>query len=388
LLPFVFSGRVTRGSRLDERGLRRSRPARMKIGARKAMAAVFSAVAAAIGGAVGANTLTAEATAVEPPTCPETAIPGATVGSFESQASVSTPQRYAPLVFLHPDEELLPMAADCFIANSSLEFAEGRNKQSRKAERGELTAERLVRPGYEHGGFTTRERTRPFASGRAPALVGRRGFYLDLEDRFRSGARSTEEDVFFAGTPVYYEHEPGRHITYWFFYGFSAPAAKLVRPLRRRGIRSAGHEGDWEGISIKLDEQDAPVSVRYFAHGEKVEPVPWAKVKKLDGHPIVFSALGSHASYAMTRRLPNLDLGGGGPIWATWLLVADARVQPWYGYGGAWGVARTVPGTVRAVAAVFRKKVGRGEFTGPLGPPFKASPFDEPAKATASGPVG
>jgi hypothetical protein len=361
----------------------------MQIGVRKASAAVVSAVAAAVGGAVVANNLTQEAqAAAEPPVCPAGEIPGATEGSFESDVSVSTPQRYAPLVFLHPREQLLPMPAHCFVANSSLEYAEGRNEQSVRVERGDLQDATLVEPGHEHGGFTTRERTRPFANGRAQALAGRRGFYLDVEDRFRLGSRSTEQAVFFGGTPVYYEYAPARYVTYWFFYGYSAPAGRLATRLKRGGVRSAGHEGDWEGISIKLDRQDAPVSVAYFAHGEKVAPLPWAMVKKLGGHPIVFSALGSHASYTTAGDQPNYDVTGGGPIWATWLLIADVRVQPWHGYGGAWGVARVVPRLVRQIAGRLDLKVGEGEFTGPLGPPFKASPFDEPQKATKSSPLG
>ncbi len=360
----------------------------MRIGARKASAVVASVVGVAVAVAGLANKLTAESTAASAPTCPVTSIPGATEGSFESEASASTPQRYAPLVFLHPNERFLPMPADCFIANSSLDFAEGKDKQSVLAERGTLSADKLIRPGYEHGGFTTRDKTRPFAGGRAQALAGRHGFYLDVEDHFRLGSRSTETSVFFGGTPVYYEYAPGRYVTYWFFYGFSAPAGRLAAPLRKAGVKSAGHEGDWEGISVGLDKQDAAVSAVYFAHGEKVEPLPWAKVKKLGGHPIVFSALGSHASYTTSGKQVNLDVTGGGPIWATWLLIADVRVQTWHGYGGAWGIARAVPAVVRAVAHRFGKEVGEGEFTGPIGPPFKASPYDEPAKATTSSPVG
>lgn len=361
----------------------------MKIGTRAAMAGVLSTVAVAVGGAVVANERTEEAAAAQPPNiCPEKPIPGSTAGSFESSPAASTPQRYAPLVFLHPNERFLPMPADCFIANSSLEFAEGEGEQAEKAKLGTLTAESLLQAGYEHGGFTPRDRTRPFANRRPVGLEGRRGYYLDLADRFRTGAAGGEETVFFGGVPVYYEYEPGRHITYWFFYGFSAPGAKLARHLKQGGVRSAGHEGDWEGISIKLDSKDSAVAARFFAHGEKVAGVPWGQVRKLENHPIVFSALGSHASYPTRAGQANLDVTQGGPIWATWLLIADARVQPWYGYGGAWGVARRVPRTVRIIAGRFGKKVGPGEFTGPIGPPFKASPFDEPAKATKSSPVG
>lgn len=359
----------------------------MKLGTRTAMAVVVSAVAASIGGASVANELTEEASAAEPqPTCPETLTPGATAGTFESLPSASTPQRYAPLVFLHPEETLLPMPADCFIAHSSLQFAAGPGKQSTKAELGDLTAESLVRTDYEHDGFTTRDRTRPFAKNRPAALAGRRGFYLDLEDSFRTGAGAGEDTVFFGGTPVYYDYEPARHITYWFFYGFSAPFAKLARQLRRAGFRSVGHEGDWEGISIELDDQDRALSALYFAHGEHVAPVPWTKVKRLENHPIVFSALGSHASYATRQGQASLDITQGGPIWATWLLIADIRVQPWYGYGGAWGLARRVPRGVPSIARRLGKSVDPGDFTGPIGPRFKAPPFATRGKPSKSGP--
>ena len=70
----------------------------------------------------------------------------------------------------------------------------------------------------------------------------------------------------------------------------------------------------------------------------------------------------------------------GGPIWATWLFLADVRQQSWYGYGGAWGLARAVPSSVRAAARRAGLRVGPGDFTGPLGPPFKRSPF---SRATA-----
>jgi hypothetical protein len=276
------------------------------------------------------------------------------------------------------------MRADCFVDHSSLDFAEGPGMDTEVVALADLKADELVKPGRNSHGFTTRDLTRPFEKGRLPALEGRRGFYIDVEDSLRTGAPKAEAIVFFKDVPVYYEYEPRKYVTYWFFYGYSAPAALVVAPLRRSGISAIGHEGDWEGIRVDLDGHDQAVDVAYFAHGENVKPVPWAQVKTQDGHPVVFSALGSHGSFRTAgAKLGTFDRTGAGSLWATWQLVANARAQPWYGYGGAWGVARVVPPSLRRAAKRIGIKVGEGEFTGPLGPGYKKS-----AKATGSSPVG
>lgn len=294
-----------------------------------------------------------------------------------------TAERLAPIVFLHPAERLYPMPADCFVVNSTLKFAEGREDAEISRD---VTPENLLSAEHTHDGVTTRELSRPYAAGRPPGLAGRRGFHLDLDDAYHRGAASGDE-VFFGDTPVYYDYEPGRHVTYWLFFGFSAPGARIAERIGRTGVGRAGHEGDWEGISIELDAEDRPLRARYFAHGERVPAIPWSALRKLEGHPVVFSALGSHASYAANERQPDFDVTAGGPIWATWLLLADVRRQPWYGFGGAWGRARPVPGAVRELAASVGFVVNDGDFTGPTGPPFKASPSDEPARASVPTPL-
>lgn len=356
----------------------------MRLRAWLASATVLGTVSAALGGAIAANALTPEPPVR--PDCPPTTAVGAVARPFEGATAKRIPERYAPIVFLHPKEQFYPMPVDCFIANSSLEFAQAESN-SQVVELGDLTPANLLSADHTREGYGTRDLTRPYAAGRQPSLAGRRGFFLDLEDRFHRGA-APEDEVFFGGTPVYYDFEPGKHITYWLFFGFSAPGGRIAERIERAGVKQAGHEGDWEGISIALDDADRPVRVRYFAHGEKVEPLPWNVVKKLEGHPIVFTALGSHASYTRRGGQKHFDITAGGPIWATWLLLADVRRQPWYGYGGAWGRARPVPRELKRLSrADERLKVKDGDFTGPSGPPFKASPFDEPARATPPSPL-
>lgn len=118
------------------------------------------------------------------------------------------------------------------------------------------------------------------------------------------------------------------------------------------------HEGDWERITVYLDasepEDRPPAAVAFYRHSSNTFR-KWASVEKdAETHPVVYCAIGSHAS------LPSADFGfidvgdPDGPRWRTWEpdnSLASIREQPWYGFGGAWG------------------KVGRVlDSTGPLGP--------------------
>lgn len=277
--------------------------------------------------------------------------------------------RYAPLVHLERRELHLPMAVDCFLENSELRWARLSAKDDERLE--PLTGIDDDRLGGAEGGYTiedaglfrSHEFTRPFEKERV-RLRGRRGFYLDVEDRFRFGTAppGTEEGAL-TGTPVYYEFVPGRYVTYWFFYGFSAPA----------GTKSAiagvvGHEGDWERVTVRLAGTTA-TEVAYYQHAGGPQIIPYASVAKRGTHPVVYSGLESHASYATAGFQQKFaDRAGRGHEWRTWQFLADATKQPWYRYGGAWGVVRRVPRTVKLAAAAARRSVGEGEFTGPSGP--------------------
>jgi hypothetical protein len=118
------------------------------------------------------------------------------------------------------------------------------------------------------------------------------------------------------------------------------------------------HEGDWERITVYLDQSNPegvpPSAVAYYRHSTNTFR-KWADVKKdARTHPVVYSAIGSHAS------LPSADFGfidvgdPNGPRWRTWTRengVVPITEQPWYGFGGAWG------------------RLGRvRDSTGPLGP--------------------
>lgn len=321
--------------------------------ARKALlatAAVIGAVLLAILGAFLVAEATAEggtASAVCQATTPAT---------LEVPRSEDPPVRYAPLVFLHPRETHLPLSAGCFVENSALFWARGKRAVP-VAERGSVDAEKLGNGGYSvdvagrscegEGCFTSTTLTRPYHPNRG-VLRGRTGFYLDVENRLRGGSLSTSKGPIFSGTPVYYETGDG-FITYWFFYGFSAAAARL----ESGGVKLVGHEGDWEQISVHLRDGEA-VEVAYSQHGKR-SVLPWPLVPKLGTHPIVYSARASHASYPTDGEQKKFqDVTALGRLWPTWELLVDVKEEPWHGFGGAWGVAGTPP-------------LERGR-TGPLGP--------------------
>ena len=128
-------------------------------------------------------------------------------------------------------------------------------------------------------------------------------------------------------------------------------ASEAVRALLRDD--DVLHEGDWERITVYLDGKgDAakPASVGFYRHATNSYK-PWDTIEKDEGHPVVYCAIGSHASLP-TPGFGFIDVGDPkGPRWRTWTELERIEDQPWYGFGGAWGRI----GKVR-------------DSTGPLGP--------------------
>ena len=304
---------------------------------------------------------------------------------------------FAPLVHLHSKDPSWPTTAESFVAKSQLVWAHGDCPEHVVAVGSELTGTQKIDPTRLAGPVAYRHSTadrdcahteRPYSAalhtrptdrdGRPAGLPSDEGFSLDLDDGARHPPlkrRTVDGQIVAADVPVYWERQERgstQRITYWFFYALSQPPGpggvtpKLV------------HEGDWERISVLLRVVEpgkyAPVSVRYHFHNESGD-IPWAQVPTVSAaqglatHPVVFSASGSHASYPRQGRHRQLFRGAGRdiltvndvaircedcPQWRSWELLVDARAQPWYGFGGAWGQVAGLGGA------------------GPLGPsPFK-----------------
>lgn len=137
-----------------------------------------------------------------------------------------------------------------------------------------------------------------------------------------------------------------RIVQYWFFYAFNDFRTAV------RGTNN--HEGDWEGISIYLAQEDGqwqPKYAAYSGHHTK-QARPWEKVECADEareHPVVYVARGSHACYFESDvhrpgvgpfRVRDYALGNGEEIgpsrWGTPRILTETGPD-WLFFDGFWG---------------------------------------------------
>jgi hypothetical protein len=140
-------------------------------------------------------------------------------------------------------------------------------------------------------------------------------------------------------------------VTYWLLYGYDQARGADDEEL-------IGHEGDWQHVVVRLSRRGKgrwkPVAIELA--GGVAEPVrrfAWSDVERSGSHPVVFSAKESHALYrdpGRRRRLVRLDEGvqiaydetatcDDCSAWRTWRQLRPVRREPWYGFGGGWGLA-------------------------------------------------
>jgi hypothetical protein len=150
-------------------------------------------------------------------------------------------------------------------------------------------------------------------------------------------------------------------LQYWYFYyddvySYTYPPSNLLWQA---------HEGDWEVVNVVLDVDETPLYVGYSQHclGERRD---WGGTPRLDTHPVVHVAIGSHANefaagthpmntacipqqvidFLRARGLPlPVDYAGegdiGGPPEAGGILTRirtlDGDSPTWVAFPGFWG---------------------------------------------------
>ena len=86
-------------------------------------------------------------------------------------------------------------------------------------------------------------------------------------------------------------------VRYWFFYPFD--------DWRSNGDRLwQAHEGDWENVSVALDDDLNPIFAAYSQHCSGTVRA-WSKVERVLTHPVDYVALGSHANYFNQTSSPT-----------------------------------------------------------------------------------
>ena len=122
-------------------------------------------------------------------------------------------------------------------------------------------------------------------------------------------------------------------LQYWLFYYFNDKSLAGI----------GDHEGDWEMIQIGLDRGGHP-ELATFAQHKGGERRPWKQVETLDdapdAPPVVYVALGSHASYFQTgnywlRPFPLADHAVDGPQVRPTVERLDG--SRWVHWPGRWG---------------------------------------------------
>ena len=114
-------------------------------------------------------------------------------------------------------------------------------------------------------------------------------------------------------------------LQYWLWYFYNDYSLALGAGL---------HEGDWEMVQLRMHDDEPDLAV--YAQHTHAEKRPWHEVKTHEGHPLVYVARGSHASYFEAgfhtteawydladgkRESPELTLEileGDAPGWARW----------------------------------------------------------------------
>jgi hypothetical protein len=102
------------------------------------------------------------------------------------------------------------------------------------------------------------------------------------------------------------------------------------------------HEGDWERISVRPDEDDRLAHIACYQHNGPPELV---RPRRRGERPVVYVAKGSHASYPNpSRELSVRKLVKAAEVFGKdieWQVepqhLRDVRREKWFGFGGAWG---------------------------------------------------
>jgi hypothetical protein len=283
---------------------------------------------------------------------------------------VSALPKFAPEVRLHPDDPNRPSSVEWYLKRTRLcRWRALLRRDEELLPVGRVTPKKLGGYGGGDRGGTDLYLDIP----RGPnQQTTRRGFQPNggrLSAPCYVNARSAPDDA------------AAFDFQYWFFYPFNGPEGRHIT-----------HQGDWEHVTVRVTNAGEPrlIAAYFSAHGQNnggwAFPDIGARIGPIlqftpDGNPIVYSALGSHASYASTgvhkQAWPKAGdrTSDGGPIWNTAadLVLVEINGQPlteredtiaWLRFPGRWGA--------------IRKQAWPFAVTGPIGPSHQSSWNAEP----------
>ncbi|MFE6967062.1 hypothetical protein ACFVAJ_18260 [Agromyces sp. NPDC057679] len=288
------------------------------------------------------------------PSLEVTAADGTDCGIYEIPSILVDPVTYyAPTVVLHPNEKYLPSNPAKFVRDSTLRFYDKKMVPGCAAQliTDNPTLGRIGERATNPYRATGKKCTFPAVNGNPAEIAVTRdkpyGYALKLGPGDRIGS---------LGAPMFAEYiddNRGHFIVYWLFYAYNAWNAGPIHEV---------HEGDWERVVVHLDDGNIASTAGFYQHYCEpdvrdigtLDPALPAGAAPDNAHFRVYSALGGHASFpdsssaagseyrnsCILQGEGGFDRTGVGRQWAPWstMKVLNAQAQPWYGFGGSWGI--------------------------------------------------
>jgi hypothetical protein len=258
-------------------------------------------------------------------------------------------KKYAPVVYLHPDDEFQPGGVDWYLGRVELEY-----DGATILELGTVSVSNLI--SQEKNGEYSGKGTEVTKFRLVHADDGERDLLITFKDWTKTGYSAYGKGARI-GSPCYVHVSPVQgypefvYIQYWFFYPYNGDLTITSPDL---GIGAGHHEGDWEHITVLVKLRDSGETVEevyYSAHkneGKWLVPSLHELWFIDETHPVVYSALHSHASYpypeVIHRTWADDRTSDNGPVWDTrgkcknmGELDAPYPGMDWIRFTGRWG---------------------------------------------------
>ncbi len=242
-------------------------------------------------------------------------------------------KKYAPEFRLHPDEQYKPSSAEWFLDRAHMRFDRLNASDYQILNVGTIS-ESNIHNRYKNGQFS--------------GAGYRSDFFLQIPNN--SNEHNTRKGNIYT-TKIYVNFRNALfsndlEIQYWIFYPYNGPMWGFGE-----------HEGDWEHITVRLNGQCGSIKkIYYAAHGSEGKWYYPYQIQFVGNHPVVYSAINSHASYPYTGKthrnnLPDDHTASGGPIIQSWskleIIRSDistpiagwnsSQIKNWVKFTGRWG---------------------------------------------------
>ena len=257
--------------------------------------------------------------------------------SFERQLMLT----FAPEVRLHPADWTRPANVDWYLTKVALRFSHDHCSDHQVLALGEATQANLAQQTHPTENLVCFHTSTIDKSSDPHGEL----FLQPEDDAVHEGLSSPSEWRMYGHVKKSSTVARGYDVQFWFFYAYDFAAYGF------------NHEGDWEHITVSTTASGELVSVWYAEHNYGTRYTK-SDLSWNGTHPIVYSAIGTHASYPRAGDWPTHyptftdRTKAGGPAWQGWKNIVNVgeKAHPMEGqtfiqYGGRWGEIGALGGT-------------------------------------------